>query len=96
MRPIALTPETATVARRILWFEEPEKALSDPVRFLAYAMTYATHEDLKWLHQPVCKPIPPSHLSRLAQEINPSVRSPGHRPTPTPSAGHTGSTPPGF
>lgn len=47
MRPIALTPETAAVARRVIWFEEPEKALFDPVRFLAYAMTYATHEDLQ-------------------------------------------------
>jgi hypothetical protein len=47
MRPIPLTPETEAVARRVIWFEEPEKALSDPVRFLAYAMTYATHEDLR-------------------------------------------------
>lgn len=47
MKPIPLTPETAAVARRIIWFEEPEQALADPVRFLAYAMTYATHEDLQ-------------------------------------------------
>ena len=47
MRAIPLTPETEAVARRIIWFEEPEKALSDPPRFLAYAMTYATHEDLR-------------------------------------------------
>jgi hypothetical protein len=47
MRSIPLTPETAAVARRVIWFEEPEKALSDPVRFLAYAMTYATHDDLR-------------------------------------------------
>ena len=42
IRPIPLTPEIAAVARRVIWFEEPEQALADPVRFLAYAMTYAT------------------------------------------------------
>jgi len=47
MNFIPLTPETEAVARRIIWFEEPEQALSDPVRFMAYAMTYATHEDMK-------------------------------------------------
>lgn len=46
MKPIPLTPETAAVARRVIWFEEPEQALSDPVRFMAYAMAYATHEDM--------------------------------------------------
>lgn len=46
MRPIPVTPETAEVARRIIWFEEPEKALADPIRFMAYAMTYARHEDM--------------------------------------------------
>ena len=47
MRPIPLTPEIVQVARRVIWFEEPKQALADPVRFLAYAMTYATHEDLQ-------------------------------------------------
>jgi len=46
MKTIPLTPETEAIARRIIWFEEPEQALSDPVRFMAYAMTYATHEDM--------------------------------------------------
>ncbi|MEZ5583824.1 MAG: hypothetical protein R3F37_14710 [Candidatus Competibacteraceae bacterium] len=50
MRPIPLTPEMAAVARRVIWFEEPEQALSDPVRFLAYAMTYA-HQDLRVIRQ---------------------------------------------
>jgi hypothetical protein len=35
------------LAARIIWFEPPEKALSDPVRFVAYAMTYAMHEDMQ-------------------------------------------------
>lgn len=47
MTPIPLNPETEAAARRILWFEEPALALSDPIRFLAYAMTYATHEEMK-------------------------------------------------
>jgi hypothetical protein len=44
---IPLTPETLAVARRIVWFEPPEQALSDPVRFMAYALTYARHEDMR-------------------------------------------------
>jgi hypothetical protein len=46
MRPIPLNRETARVARRVVWFEPPEEALADPVRFMAYAMTRATHEDM--------------------------------------------------
>lgn len=53
MRPIPVTPETAEVARRIIWFEEPEKALADPVRFMAYAMTYAHHKDMRVIRQHV-------------------------------------------
>ena len=49
MNRIPLTPETEVVARRIIWFEPPEQALADPIRFLAYAMTYATPSDLRAL-----------------------------------------------
>lgn len=42
-----MTPETAAVARRIVWFEPPAEALADPVRFLAYAMAGATHQDMQ-------------------------------------------------
>lgn len=51
MRSIPVTPQTAEVARRIIWFEEPEKALADPVRFMAYAMTYAHHTDMRVIRQ---------------------------------------------
>lgn len=51
MRAIPLTPKTAEAARRIIWFEEPENALADPVRFMAYAMTYARHEDMRVIRQ---------------------------------------------
>ena len=53
MRPIPLTPETSAVARRVVWFEEPEKALADPIRFMAYAMAYARHEDMRVIRQSV-------------------------------------------
>jgi hypothetical protein len=47
MKQIPLNPETEAAARRIVWFEEPAEALVDPVRFLAYAMAHATHEDME-------------------------------------------------
>jgi len=53
MKPIPLDPETEAIARRIVWFEEPAEALADPVRFMAYAMASATHEDMKALRRHV-------------------------------------------
>ena len=53
MKPIPLEPETEAVARRIVWFEEPREALADPIRFMAYAMASATHEDMKVLRRHV-------------------------------------------
>jgi hypothetical protein len=49
MKPIALTPQTELIARRIIWFQSPEVALADPVRFMAYAMARATHQDMRAL-----------------------------------------------
>jgi len=51
MKPIPLTPETEVIARRVIWFEAPAQALSDPVRFMAYAMASATHEDMRALRR---------------------------------------------
>ena len=31
----------------MIWFEPPEEALANPVRFMAYLMTYGTLEDIK-------------------------------------------------
>jgi hypothetical protein len=45
MKPIPLTSETEAIARRIIWFEPPAQALSDPIRLMAYAMASATHQD---------------------------------------------------
>ena len=47
MKTIPLTPDTQALARRLVWFEAPEEALSDTFRFVAYALARATHEDMK-------------------------------------------------
>jgi hypothetical protein len=47
MKAIPITPLTLDLARRIIWFEPPEHALADPIRFMTYAMTYARHEDMR-------------------------------------------------
>lgn len=46
MKPLPKTPELLRVARRVVWFDEPEKALADPVRFLVHVMVFGTIEDL--------------------------------------------------
>ena len=51
MRSIPITQETRTVAQRIVWFEPPEKALSNPARFLAYAIRYALAEDMRLIRR---------------------------------------------
>lgn len=47
MKGIPLNPLTSQIARRVIWFEAAVQALARPVRFLAYAMTYARHEDMQ-------------------------------------------------
>ena len=51
MKAIPLNEETAALATQIIWFEPPAKALADPVRFMAYAMTYAMHEEMRVLRR---------------------------------------------
>ncbi len=46
MRPLPCTPDLLSVAPRVIWFEPPEQALANPIRFLAYVMTYATPEEV--------------------------------------------------
>jgi len=46
---LPLTPELQGVARRIVWFEPPEMAVSNATRFMAYAFRYATHADMTTL-----------------------------------------------
>src|SRR5579863_10764208 len=45
MRALPKTPELLRVARRVIWFDEPENALADPRQFLAHVMVYGTVED---------------------------------------------------
>ena len=40
------TQELLAAAKRIFWFGTPEEALEFPTRFLTYAMTYASDEDI--------------------------------------------------
>lgn len=49
MKPLPLNPALLRVARRVVWFKEPEEALADPVHVLAHVMTYGTVEDLQAL-----------------------------------------------
>lgn len=51
MSPLQLTPQIESIARRVLWFEPPEQAIADPVRFVAYAMTYGNHADVTELRR---------------------------------------------
>jgi hypothetical protein len=49
MKPLPVTPALLNVARRVVWFKDPQEALTDPVHFLAHVMTYGTVEDLQAL-----------------------------------------------
>ena len=51
MKPIPLTSQTEAMAKRLVWFESPADALADPIRFMAYAMARATHQDMSILRQ---------------------------------------------
>lgn len=46
MKPLPCSDDLLKVAPKVVWFEPPERALADPVRFLAYLMTYGTIEDI--------------------------------------------------
>ena len=49
MKVLPKTPELLRVARRVIWFEEPERALANPLQFLAHVMVFGTPEDLRAL-----------------------------------------------
>jgi len=44
-------PDLIAVARNVIWFEEPQQALADPIRFLAYLMTYGTPSEIAVVRQ---------------------------------------------
>jgi hypothetical protein len=47
MKSLPHNSDLLGVAPRVIWFEPPEQALANPVRFLAYLMTYGTLEDIQ-------------------------------------------------
>ena len=51
MKSLDRIPELLRLAPGIVWFETPTSALRDPVRFLVYAMTYATPRELAVLRK---------------------------------------------
>jgi hypothetical protein len=46
MKPLPLNADLLAIAPRVIWFEPAEQALTDPIRFLAYLMTYGTTDDI--------------------------------------------------
>ena len=45
MKSLPVTPELLVVARRVMWFEEPEQALAETVQFLSHVMVFGGVED---------------------------------------------------
>ena len=46
MKHLPNNPDLLRIAPRVLWFEPPEQALAEPIRFLVYVMTYATADEI--------------------------------------------------
>lgn len=55
MKALPITPDLLRVARRVVWFQEPERALADPMQFLAHVMVFGSVEDLRALRGIICK-----------------------------------------
>jgi hypothetical protein len=49
MKPLPATHALLRVAQRVIWFDEPARALADPLQFLAHVMVFGTVEDLQVL-----------------------------------------------
>jgi hypothetical protein len=46
MKPLPNAEDLLKVVPGVIWFEPPEQALADPIRFLAYLMTYGTPDEI--------------------------------------------------
>ncbi len=53
MKELHRIPALRKLAPGIVWFEPPDMSLRNPVRFLVYAMTYATAQELAVLRKHV-------------------------------------------
>lgn len=51
MKQLPRAPEIEAIARRVVWFEEPTQAIADPIRFIAYTMTFGTFADVAIIRQ---------------------------------------------
>lgn len=43
---LPVNTQTLALAQRLVWFEPPQQALADPVRFTAYAFRYGRAADM--------------------------------------------------
>lgn len=46
MKSLPSNADILSVALRVVWFESAEKAIANPIRFMAYLLTYGTLEDV--------------------------------------------------
>jgi hypothetical protein len=46
MKPLPHNRDLLELAPHVIWFEPPTRALADPIRFLAYLMTYGTEAEV--------------------------------------------------
>ncbi len=53
MSPLPQTAEMLAVARHVVWFEAPERALAEPFRFMAYLMAYGTVDEVETVRRHV-------------------------------------------
>jgi hypothetical protein len=51
MRPLPDNPDLQALARRVVWFKSPAAAIAMPMHFIAYVLTYGTHEDVSVLRR---------------------------------------------
>ena len=72
MTPIPLNPETEALARRLVWFEPPQTALAEPVRFMAYAFARASHDDMTLLR----RFLPDDDLREALDRASPGIIDP--------------------
>ena len=72
-------PDLSALARRIVWFEPPEVALANPVRFLAYLMTCRTIGDLEVARRHFSD----EDFREALQAAPPGIFDPRSRPTET-------------
>jgi hypothetical protein len=72
VKSLQLTSELEAVAKRVVWFEVPQKAIAIAPRFVAYAMTYGDHADMAIVR----KQLSDSDLREALDEAPPGIFDP--------------------